>query len=78
MGREGDGEEVTELAVEIHRATLGMLDGADDHVREGAESLGEHAQGAIDGTEPMRMAILRWSAWTAARSFVSASLAAIR
>jgi hypothetical protein len=38
-------EEVAELAVEVHGAALGMLDGADDDVGQGAEPLGEQAQG---------------------------------
>ncbi len=45
MGREGHGEQVAELAIEIHGATLGMLDGADQNIGQGAEALGEHAEG---------------------------------
>src|SRR5208283_212275 len=44
VGGERDGEEVSELAVEVHGAALGMLDGADEYVRQGAKALGEQAQ----------------------------------
>ncbi len=45
MGGEGHGEQVAELAIEVHGATLRMLDGADQNIRQGAEALGEHAEG---------------------------------
>ena len=41
---ERDAEEVAELAVEVAGAALGVLDGADDDVGQGAEPLGEQAQ----------------------------------
>src|SRR5258708_26116396 len=48
--RERDREEIAELAVEVHGAALGMLDGADHHVRQSAKALGEQAQGdALSG-----------------------------
>ena len=47
---EWDREEVAELAVEVHGAALGMLDGADDDVGQRAKALGEQAQGdALSG-----------------------------
>ena len=47
---ERDAEEVAELAVEVDGAALGVLDGADDDVGQGAEPLGEQAQGdALSG-----------------------------
>ncbi len=49
MGREGHGEQVAELAIEVHGATLRMLDGADQNIRQGAEALGEHAEGDAAG-----------------------------
>jgi len=36
---ERDAEEIAELAVEVACATLGVLDGADDDLGQGAESL---------------------------------------
>ena len=45
VGGERYGEEVAELAVEVHGAALGMLDGADEDVGQSAEALGEQAQG---------------------------------
>ncbi len=36
---EGNGEEISELAVEVHRAALGMLDGADEDIGERAKAL---------------------------------------
>jgi hypothetical protein len=44
VGEERDAEEVAELAVEVAGATLGMLDGADHDVGQGAEPRGEQAQ----------------------------------
>ena len=47
---EGDGEEVSELAVEVHGAALGVLDGADEDIGQRAKSLGEQTQGdALSG-----------------------------
>src|SRR5580692_11358102 len=47
---EGYGEEVSKLAVEVHRAALGMLDGADEDIGQSAKALGEQAQGdALSG-----------------------------
>ena len=45
VGGERDAEEVSELAVEVHGAALGVLDGADEDVGQGAKALGEQAQG---------------------------------
>ena len=42
---QGDGEEIAELAIEVHGAALGMLDGADEDVGQCAKPLGEQAQG---------------------------------
>jgi hypothetical protein len=42
---EGYGEEITELAVEVHGAALGVLDGADEDVGQRAQALGEQSQG---------------------------------
>src|SRR5258708_5881657 len=39
VGRERDGEEIPELAIEIHGAGLGVLDGADDYGPDGLETL---------------------------------------
>ena len=42
---ERDAEEVSELAVEVHGAALGVLDGADEDVGQRAKPLGEQSQG---------------------------------
>ena len=42
---EWDGEEVGELAVEIHGSALRVLDGADGDVRQLSQALAEQAQG---------------------------------
>jgi hypothetical protein len=45
VGGERHGEELSELAVEVHGAALGMLDGANQDVGQGAKPLGQKAQG---------------------------------
>src|SRR5665213_14125 len=45
VGVQRHAEEITKLAVEIHRARLGMLDGADDDVAHRLEPFAEQAQG---------------------------------
>ena len=37
-------EEIPELSIEVHRATLRMLDRADEHIGERAESFGKKPQ----------------------------------
>ena len=47
---QGDGEEISQLAVEVHGAALGMLDGADEDIGQRAQALGEQTQGdALSG-----------------------------
>jgi hypothetical protein len=41
---EGDGEDVTELAIEVHGAALRVLEGANDDVGQSAKALSEQAK----------------------------------
>jgi hypothetical protein len=49
VGGERHGEEVSELAVEVHGAALRVFDGTDEHVGQHAKTLGEQAQRLFAG-----------------------------